>query len=465
MSNFGGLNIASSGLTAHRKRIDVISENIVNANTPGYHRQRVALGSIDNNSIGVFTGRDRVGGGVEAGEISRLRDRTLSNHARVQAGVAAERNGRAEVLERIEEVIGGLDPGGLHEQMNGLFNSFDDLANSPDDLAIRQVVLQQAESISRSFGRATTAVDQLRAREEAEIVDAVRAINVLAQEIAVLDAEVLGSANSGADPNSTLDKRDLKITELANLVNVTVIEESSGQVSISVDGEQLVANGRSTPISVSIDPDAGLAPLGYDRISVTTSTGRELRIDSGALAAGLEATSQTIPDEVRTLDALIADLADQVNAIHSTGVALDGSTGLNLFDVEATTGELSVSIDVAGQPQKLAAAEVGGGDLDDSIARQLAHLGEDPSGPPTVFSDAVGALAARVATATGTANAADAASAQASALAQAAGGVSLDEELTDLITAQRAYEASARMITAIDEMLQTLIHSTGLVGR
>jgi flagellar hook-associated protein 1 len=464
MGNFSGLQVAYTGLGAHKKRIDVISENIANVNTEGYHRQRVELRSLDQASVGLFSGRVGAGGGVDYNQVSRLRDQILSLNAREQASVAATRARTADVLQRVEDIEGGLAPGGLHDKLNALFNSFDDLANAPEDKAIREVVLRQAENVAQAFTHTTASIDQLRSQEHASLADTVRAINALTEEIAAHDTALLSAVNSNSQPNALLDQRDLKVAQLSKLINADVVELPNGQVSISVDGQLVVSAGRATALNVGVENDPSLAGLGYDRIKVIGNTGRELRITGGEAGASLDALANVIPDERRALDALIADLANQVNILHRTGAGADGSTGNDLFTVGLNTGQLTVSADLAGHPEKLAAAANGAGVLDDSNARALAQLGESLTGPPTVFSNAVGVLAAKVASATSVSEAAQVASDQAANLAQSAGGVSLDQELTDLITAQRAYEASARMITAIDEMLQTLIHATGRVG-
>ena len=465
MSNFGGLHIAYTGLNTHARRINVIGENIANVNTPGYHRQRVELSPISSTANGTFTGRAASGGGVSVTSITRLRDHVLSGHARAQAGVAADRSSAADTLQGLERIVGGLESGGLHDQMTALFNSFDDLANSPEDTAMRQVVLQRAEGVAQGFSRTASAMDQLWQRQVVETFDVVRAINLLTEQIAVVDGEILGATNAESYPNALLDQRDHKVAELASLADIFVVENDNGQVVISLDGQLLVSNGRATALSVDTKPDATLALLGYSKISVVNPSGRELTIGGGQLSANLNAVTQIIPDGRRELDAVTADLASQVNALHQAGVGLDGSTGLDLFTLIPISGHLEVSVDVAGLTDKVAAARAGSGILDNGNARFLAQLADSPTGPLAGFTEMVGSLASRVATAAGTAEAAEAASAQASSLALSAGGVSLDEELTDLITAQRSYEAAARLITAIDEMMQTLITRTGLVGR
>ncbi len=261
-----------------------------------------------------------------------------------------------------------------------------------------------------------------------------------------------------------MDKRDLLVTNLAAMAAVDITDTSEGQVSISLDGQLLVSNGKARHLTIELQPDATLGQLGYDRVVLLSPNGRELNVKGGELAADLDALAVTIPDGRRDLDAVAAELANQVNAAHRNGVGLDGSSGNDLFQLGPASGELTVSADVAGQPDKLGAAAAGAGQFDNENARLMAQLADDAAGPLIAFVESVGSLAVRVSAANGSADAARAASAQADSLALSAGGVSLDEELTDLITAQRSYEASARLLTSMDEMLQTLIN-TGRVGR
>ncbi len=464
MPSFGSLNIAYTGLNAHQQRINVIGENITNVNTPGYHKQRVELSPIHNSASGLIVGEFRSGGGVEVTDIARVRDKTLSDHARAQGGRASLASEAADIVHAIEDLIGGLNDGGLHDQMTDLFNSFDDLAASPDDPALRRVVLQQAEILGQGFTRTAGDLDDLRSRVEEEIFDTVRSINSLASQIASADAEILGANTIDADPNTLTDQRDAMINELASLAAVTIVEQADGQVTIALDGQLLVSNGRSSEISVVYDADPTLTPLGYADIKIVNDRGRELTANAGTLAAQLAATQTVIPDGRRELDTVAEAMVDQVNAIHRAGEGLDGSTGNNLLEIGPNSGQVRISADVAGLPDRVATRALGAGVLDNTNVRELAQLADDPAGPLNDFVAMVGALAAQVAAADGQSNAAGVAKSQADTMALAAGGVSLDEELTELITAQRSYEASARIMTAIDEMLRTLM-TTGLVGR
>ena len=209
-------------------------------------------------------------------------------------------------MTQLEQVVGGLDAGGLHDQMTALFNSFDDLAGSPEDPAMRAVVLQRAENVVQGFSRTVAGINDLRQRTITEISDTVRAINNLSEQIAVLDAEISQALAAEANPNTLLDKRDALVKELGRLADVGVVETEDGQVTVSLDGTLLVSNGRANALTVTTSPDAALGLLGYARVAVENAEGRELRISGGELGAGLTAAGQTIPDARRDIDAVAA---------------------------------------------------------------------------------------------------------------------------------------------------------------
>ncbi len=465
MPNFESLHLAYSGLAAHRRRIDTIGNNIANVDSPGYHRQRVDLSANAYPSTGMFTGRLDLGAGVSADKVTRLRDAVLENHARVQSGVAAERAITADVLQQIEHVVGGLDDGGIRDQTAAYLNAWDDLASAPEDLALRRIVLQRGDGLGKAVTRVAAEIDAIRGRVEADTYDLVDRVNQLTLEIGELDVEVVTALNGGASPNNLLDDRQRLIDELGTLVDIDVLEHTDGHIDISLDGQLLVGvGGQQSQVEVAVQADPGLAALGYQRIVVTTPQGRELRINSGELGANLVALEVVIPEARTNLNTQTAALVSQVNTLHQGGVGLDTSTGRDFFTHDTVSGALSLSVDVDGLPDALAAAGPASGALDNTTARAIAALAEDPDGPLTGWADMVGALGAQVAAALNSADAASVASEQAANLALTVGGVNLDEELTDLLTAQRSYEASARLLTVIDEMLQTLLR-TGLVGR
>ncbi|MGH1504195.1 MAG: flagellar hook-associated protein FlgK [Acidimicrobiales bacterium] len=467
MSNFGGLSIAATGLDVHRRRIEIISGNIANVNTPGYRRRVADLGALDvAGHVGLYASGDEHGGGVEIRSIRRLEDFQLEQNARAQRSTAGAADATLDVHRRIEEAIGGLTGGGIGDELATLWNSFDDLGNAPDDLAMRQIVLQNLDNTATAFNQASTNLIDLHTNESLVVADQVDEFNRLTDEIASLDQDILASSQDDIGRNGLIDRRDQLIDELSDLAPVTVAPQPDGQVEITIDGFFVVSNGDQRTIGVEQVADPAMAALGLTRTAVVSSSGRELRIEGGAIGGRLQAINGLIPEAMGRLDTVATETATQVNTIHSAGVGLDGGTGRDVFDLGASgSRSIAVSADVASTPEALAAAGAGAGPLDDGTARALAELAEAPDGPRAAFDEFVTSVAGQVAAATNRAEATDMASATAIALVQGATGVSLDEELTDLITAQRSYEAAARMITAVDELLDTIINRTGVIGR
>ncbi len=137
MSDFSALNAAVTGLNAHRRRIDIISQNIVNAETPGYHRQVTELRSVDSGQPGLFSGSPGEYGGVES-SVSRRWDQILDTNAKKERGRSASLDSQAEAMRAVESNIGAFGDSGLAGRLQQMFNSFDDLANDPNDLAVQE---------------------------------------------------------------------------------------------------------------------------------------------------------------------------------------------------------------------------------------------------------------------------------------------------------------------------------------
>ena len=464
MTDFAALNAAVSGLHAHTKRIDVISQNIANLDTPGYHRQVTDLESVSSGRSGLFSGPPGEYGGVQA-SVRRQWDQILDGNAKREHGRASSLDEQAGALGALEAQIGSLADGGLADRLQTLFNGFDDLANNPKDLAVRNVVLGDAEAVASVMNTEAVTIDIERQSSVDRAATYVDQLNGLAATIADLDRNIAAGVVTGDDPNGLIDQRDRLATELAGLVDAQIHYETDGQIRVSVDGHNLVGDGHWSPIRLTSAPDATLTPLGYERVSLETEAGRPIRLHSGAIHGSLAAANDLLPEQRRELDAIAVSLTTAVNALHVTGTGLDGVAGRNLFDPAATTAlTFAVSADVAGEPSRLAASD-GSGPLDNTVARGLAELGTDPTGPAAQHGEMLAALGNRVRLLDNAHETASLASGRADEALQNEVGVALDEELADLMSAQRAYEASARMISAIDEMLDTLINRTGLVGR
>ncbi len=466
MSDFAALNTAFTGLDVHRRRIDVIGENIANASTPGYRRRTVDLSAIEGpNGLGVFTGTDRAGRGVEIRSISRVIDPLLEAHVRSETSRAASLGIQAEALNELEANWASFGDSGISAALRDLGAAFDDLVNDPGDTAIRAIVLQRGDAVAAAVRDAHAAAIDVHNGLDGRVDTVVDRVNSLASSIAASDANIIAARAAGADAASLEDGRDALIDELTSLVGGDVRYDDNGGVSITLDGLRLVGDGRAATLSTARVADAALGVHGLDRVEVQTDNGRTLTIRSGDLAGTLDAANGLIGEQLNDLATFAQELADSYNTAHTAGAGLDGTTGRSFFDATGGPGGFSLHADVAGDPTAIAARGATAGSLDTTVAEALAALSDSPDGPSAAWDQLVTELASVTAGAMQRANTAGQTAAAAEAARTATSGVSLDEEMTELISAQRAYEASARMISTVDEMLNTLINNTGLVGR
>jgi len=464
MSDFSGLSSAITGLNAHRKRIDVISQNIANVETPGYHRQTAELSAIGSGRSGLFSGPAGAHGGVDV-SVSRRWDQILDSNAKNERSRTSSLEAQAAAMTSLEANIGSFSGGGLAGRLQELFNGFDDLANNPKDLAVRNVVLGNADAVASAINLEAATIDNAHQSAVERATVFVDQLNSLAASIAALDTEITAGVASGDDPHGLMDSRDRMATELAGLTDVTVGYEMDGQIRMSLNGHNLVSDGQFRPVQITSVGDPALAPLGYQRYEIQSDSGRTLDLRGGAIHGTLITANDLVPQQRRALDDVANSITTTVNALHAAGTGLDGSTGNNMFDSASVTAHtFAVSADVVGEPLKLAASD-GSAALDNSVASAIADLAVDPTGPSAEHAEMLAGLGNRVRLLTNSAETAALASGRADEVLQSEVGVSLDEELADLVSAQRAYEASARMISTIDGMLDTLINRTGLVGR
>jgi flagellar hook-associated protein 1 FlgK len=269
-----------------------------------------------------------------------------------------------------------------------------------------------------------------------------------------------------------LDRRAQLTTTLANLTGATVVDRADGSADVLVGGNPLVTGSKTHTLVLTganklVDANSSTVQLEW-----ANRPGSSAELSGGALAAavaalgpGTASSGGSIVSAAATYNALATQLATQVNAIHSTGATSTGVTNLDFFSfsagLPAALGLTVIPTDVTG----IAAATPSMGGLDGSMADKIAALGTSPTGPDAAWSDFVVRVGIATAKATDQASTSTQAAASANAKLLSETSVDMDEETTNLITYQHAYQGAARVMTAIDEMLDTLINRTGLVGR
>ncbi|MGB4780843.1 flagellar hook-associated protein FlgK [Candidatus Methylomirabilis sp.] len=463
------LTMARKALQAGQVAIQTTGHNIANANTPGYTRQRVDLVPTIPFSLG---SAGSLGTGVDVKVVTRLRDLMLDSQFRDAHQTLGRQETEEATLSQIEGLIGEPSDSGLASAMLALFGSFHDLANSPTDLAVRTVVRDKARALADQFHRLDDGFERLKIDLSNEILVDVKQVNGLAQQIADLNGQIAMSEGGGGTANDLRDQRDQALDDLSKLVGGSVIEDIGGQVRVTVGGGLTLVDGQ-TSVQLEArtnDPDPD---------SVGLFLGGKLLMPGGGRMAGLLNSRNSASGFVKgfqsQLDTLAKAVVDKVNTIHVAGYGMDGiTTGNNLFTpLVATAGAArSIAVDLAieGDVTKIAAAATADPG-DNSNALALVSLQDNslaitlPSGGTTTFgaylSNLVSDLASQEAGAKRSVSLHTTMADFLTSRRDQASGVSLDEEMTNLIRFQKAYEAAAHFTNVVNDLLGTLINQLG----
>jgi flagellar hook-associated protein 1 FlgK len=468
MSSFSSLNTGLSALIAHRQATEVISHNIANVNTEGYSRQRVELAAEGRPPVTALWARSSdVGNGVRSEGISRIRNEFLETQHRNELGVSAALNGTSAVVNRLETAFPEPSDTGIAGQLNDYWASWQSLNSSPGDEAARSAVLEKGTSVTQALHLADRQIRTQHQDATENVGLMVNEVNQLAEQVARLNTGIRSATIGGQAPNDLLDQRDQFVLRLSELTGATVEAGDNGMVDVFVGGRALVSSMQFQKLSVATVADPALAPLGLDRTQVQwAADDYPADIRSGAIAGYAAGVNDVLPQYLTSLNTVAQQLVTSVNALHTTGKDLAGTTGLNFFDPTKTTAAtIALSADVAGKPSQLAIAAATGGPNDTTVGEALSQLGKATTGADASYRGMIVTLGTEVQFFTNQSDAQAGVVTRLDEDRKAASGVNLDEEMVNLIAAQHAYSAAARVITTVDEMLDTLINRTGIVGR
>ena len=479
MSTFSGLSTALSSLVAQRQALEVAGQNVANANTVGYTRQRADMQSVDSASVrSMFSTPLGVGSGVNVVGNARLGDEFLDARLRTQTSQAAASGANATTFTRLESVVTEPSDTGLSSSLQEFWAAWEDVSNAPQNPATRTALLGKAIAFTNQVADTYRAFagQWQQARTEADAL--VSDVNTAAQSIADLNNQIRGVLVSGGSANELIDKRSELITRLSGLVGASSRPQEDGTVNVMVAGNPLVTGDRAQEVRVdgSYVMAAALQepPSATDVVRLTwANTGTPLVLDGGSLAGTVTSLSPSsfggpISRSLDAVNTVATQVATAVNAIHQNGQTLAPSpndTGVDFFDFTAGSPP-ALGLKVAfTDPNRVAAAAPASGALDGSIADQIAQVRESGSGPDAAWRAFVVDLGVTSAAATRRAQISETSRSSAENLQRSNASVDVDEEMTNMLAFQRAYQGAARVLTAVDEMLDTLINRTGVVGR
>jgi flagellar hook-associated protein 1 len=493
-STFFGLEIARRGIFTQQKALEVTGHNVSNANTPGYTRQRVNFIQTEPYPA---PSRNRpelpgqMGTGVEAGSIQRIRDRFLDIQYQTEHSRLGYWSVRNDALLKMEEILNEPSEDGLAKLMDRFWQSLQDLANNPEDSGARSVVRQRGIALAETFNYIDKSLKSVQADLQLQIDVTIKEINSLANQINAINQKIGEIEPHGYLPNDLYDERNRLLDQLSKLVNfkttpipsggnaldiaegkLTIeIEDNAGNLYTLVDGTSLSIN----TLSVNYNAGNGLV----DSFSIGGSTILPNDLVSGALKGLVDSYGYNdagnevglYPEKIKELDDLVNAFVTTFNAQHQNGADLNGNPGIDFFDPAGLTAG-TMSINPALNLVDIAASKFPNphpGDGSNALALAAVKDNLTIGGLPTTFNSyyegIIGDMAVLAQEAVRMENNSNTLLNAVEERRQSVSGVSLDEEMANMVQFQHAYNASARMITVMDEVLDRIINHMGHVGR
>ncbi|EGQ26951.1 flagellar hook-associated protein 1 [Sporosarcina newyorkensis 2681] len=507
-STFMGLETSKRGLYTQQSALYTTGHNISNANTLGYSRQRVNMQATSGfPGVGMNAGTmpGFLGTGVEAGSIQRIRDGFVDKQFRDESNKLGYWESQTKAIAQMEDVLAEPSKYGLQQSLSDFWQSLQTLAANPENGGARAVVVERGVAVADSFNYIHKSLKEIQKNLKTEIDVSTTQINSVLKQIGELNRQIAEVEPNGYLPNDLYDERDRLLDELSTYVPIEVSYEKTGgralaiaegtvTVSIKTDGKSIpVVRGKeAAEMELSFTGTDETSP--FKQLDIKGLDGGTLNIsnmlDQGQLKSlinsyGTEDGKGLYPEMIDKLDLMAKEFAREFNKVHSQGFEKSGTEpGADFFgkldangDFDAdydniTAGNIIINSEIEADPNKVAASsekdEVGNGknakNLGDVMFNNLKELGNN-SVQSYLAGEIVGKLGVKGQQAVKMTENSMTLLGAVSNRRDSISSVSLDEEMTDMIRFQQAYNASARMVTVMDETLDKIINGMGVVGR
>jgi flagellar hook-associated protein 1 FlgK len=460
----GTLNLASRSLQTQMTGVEVSGQNLANINTTGYTRQSVEI----QTSPDISTTIGPEGTGANAVAIQQVVNAILNNQIQSQQSTSGYWSAQQTALQSaqtsLNEFLNGTGSTtsststnsttdtGLSGQLSSLFADFQSVATSPTSVAARQQLISDAQTLAATFNQINTQLDASRASLNTSLSNNVDSANQLLSGIADLNKQISTADFNGATPNDLLDEREQDLENLSTVTNITTSAGTNGAVDVSIGGQTLVSGNQVLDTLKTFDAGGG-------QLLVQTATGgATLTLTGGSMQGTIDARDGELATIQNSINTLASTLITQVNTIHSGGFNLTGTNGANFFNgLDAAT--ITVNVALASNPSLIQASGTATANSDNSIARQLADLASTTQSGLNnqtfgdSYDETVAGLGDSLQTANDQVNNQTAVTNMLTTQRGSVSGVNVDEEMTNLMSFQRAYEASAQLVTTLNTML------------
>jgi flagellar hook-associated protein 1 FlgK len=462
MSLIGSLSIGSSGLSVNQKGIEVTGNNLANVNTEGYTKQTIELDSTPTLRFG----DQMIGTGATVSSINRETNNFVTKQLTSKTGEYGEESSKEIILAEVEQIIDIDGDNSLSTSVDEFFDAWQELSNDPSADLQRQQVMQVGENLASDFQTMVGDLDSITGSINDDVKGKITTLNEQLQEIADLNVQIISAESTGISANSMRDQRELVLKEVAELAGVSYYEESNGMMSVQLgNGQSLVT--ASNYATINTEWNAGSLDI---TITNGVSTSQLDATDfSGEIGGMLEMRDEYIPELVAQLDLLAFSLADAVNNVQNTGYDQSATLGADFFSLTGTSADPSgaastLTMALTATSQIAAAGNSTAYSADNENALAMVALQDDnalvngTSGLNAYYGNIAAGVGLTVSENSAALDSAEDMLTQIQNMRDTVSGVSTDEEMLMLVQYQSGYEAAARYLTTVDDMLNTLMN-------
>ncbi len=487
-STFGGLEIGKRALQTQQRSLEVAGHNVANANNENYSRQRaIQSATVAYPCPGLHnsTGAGQVGTGVEIATIERVRDEFTDQQLRYENHALGKWSIKKDNLKYVETIFNELEQGGLVNTMDEFWASFGELSDNPESMAVREAVVQRSITLVEQFKHFDKGLTEFRDELGSEIKGKVIEFNDLTQKVANLNNQIQAVETNGKkNANDLMDERDALLDKLSKIADISYKIDSDNQANISLNGTSVVQGKYQNELVCSttghnVDSEDSVTYANFEYYQFEVN-GNQTQINSGEIGGFLEMRGDDklkngeaggiIDYKINKLDKLARQVMEQVNDQHQLGRGLRDDTARDFFTGNDAS-DIDIISDITGDPGHIAAASSfiddngdGKNDYagDNTNSLKISSLRDKGTIDGTDFNDfwqrEASMLGIEIEQAERMEDNQQVLVDNLKQKKQELSGVSLDEEMSEMIKFQHGYNAAAKIIAKLDERYNTLIN-------
>lgn len=459
---YDALGVGLNTLMSHQAGIQVTGNNIANVNTEGFHRQEVIVKARGQGTYG-----------IEVSQIRRSTDEYLSRRLHAQEGSLGHANARAAGLQSIEAIMGDSGEFGLSATLDRFYSSWRELSVFPQESSQRGETVNATESLVNVVHRIDAALENAQLDANTELAQSVDEINTLIDDVARLNTEIIENEAYGEEANALRDDRDMAARDLGELMGATSHFDTDGYLTIQLGGGvNLVNRDKVIHLEARNRDEDGDGTVDSPFFEVWTRDGIEFNVDdrlSGKVGGLLQLRDDDLAEGIDKLDEFAFDLVNAANAVHEANFDLSGTGGEELFgaltDKAGAAEALTMNENIVADNDLLAAADIATnapGSGVGALAMATLETANVALSDTQTLSESVNELQSGYLFTLRDALHAEEGSGRRlellDQLRESHSGVSMEEEMMSINRYQRAFQGASKVLTTVDQMLQTIIN-------